>query len=176
MDFNKFLKALFGDKSSKDMKLIQPLVEKVKNVSPEIEKLSNDDLRAKTKELKGNIQDKVKEQKAKINVLKIKIEDTDIDERAALFAQIDKLEKDVLDLYEEALNEAMPTAFAIVKETARRFSENEETIVTANDFDRELAANPQNDFITIDGDKAIYHNHWTAGGNDLKWEMVHYDV
>ena len=176
MDFNKFLKALFGDKSSKDMKLIQPLVEKVKNVSPEIEKLSNDDLRAKTKELQGNIQDKVKEQKAKINVLKIKIEDTDIDERAALFAQIDKLEKDVLDLYEEALNEAMPTAFAIVKETARRFSENEETIVTANDFDRELAANPQNDFITIDGDKAIYHNHWTAGGNDLKWEMVHYDV
>ena len=176
MDFNKFLKALFGDKSSKDMKLIQPLVEKVKNVSPEIEKLSNDDLRAKTKELKGNIQDKVKEQKAKINVLKIKIEDTDIDERAALFAQIDKLEKDVLVLYEEALNEAMPTAFAIVKETARRFSENEETIVTANDFDRELAANPQNDFITIDGDKAIYHNHWTAGGNDLKWEMVHYDV
>ena len=176
MDFNKFLKALFGDKSSKDMKLIQPLVEKVKNVSPEIEKLSNDDIRAKTKELQGNIQDKVKEQKAKINVLKIKIEDTDIDERAALFAQIDKLEKDVLDLYEEALNEAMPTAFAIVKETARRFSENEETIVTANDFDRELAANPQNDFITIDGDKAIYHNHWTAGGNDLKWEMVHYDV
>ena len=176
MDFNKFLKALFGDKSSKDMKLIQPLVEKVKNVSPEIEKLSNDDLRAKTKELQSNIQDKVKEQKAKINVLKIKIEDTDIDERAALFAQIDKLEKDVLDLYEEALNEAMPTAFAIVKETARRFSENEETIVTANDFDRELAANPQNDFITIDGDKAIYHNHWTAGGNDLKWEMVHYDV
>ena len=176
MDFNKFLKALFGDKSSKDMKLIQPLVEKVKNVSPEIEKLSNDDLRAKTQELKDNIQDKVKEQKAKINVLKIKIEDTDIDERAALFAQIDKLEKDVLDLYEEALNEAMPTAFAIVKETARRFSENEETIVTANDFDRELAANPQNDFITIDGDKAIYHNHWTAGGNDLKWEMVHYDV
>ena len=158
------------------MKLIQPLVEKVKNVSPEIEKLSNDDLRAKTKELQGNIQDKVKEQKAKINLLKIKIEDTDIDERAALFAQIDKLEKDVLDLYEEALNEAMPTAFAIVKETARRFSENEETIVTANDFDRELAANPQNDFITIDGDKAIYHNHWTAGGNDLKWEMVHYDV
>ena len=176
MDFNKFLKALFGDKSSKDMKLIQPLVEKVKNVSPEIEKLSNDDLRAKTKELKGNIQDKVKEQKAKINLLKIKIEDTDIDERAALFAQIDKLEKDVLDLYEEALNEAVASAFAIVKERARRFSENEETIVTANDFDRELAANPQNDFITIDGDKAIYHNHWTAGGNDLKWEMVHYDV
>ncbi|MGN0221342.1 MAG: preprotein translocase subunit SecA [Prevotella sp.] len=176
MDFNKFLKALFGDKSSKDMKLIQPLVEKVKAVSPEIEKLSNDDLRAKTAELKSNIQDKVKEHKAKINDLKLKIEDTDIDERGPLFAQIDKLEKEVLDLYEDALNEAMPTAFAIVKETARRFAQNEETVVTANDFDRELAANPQNDFITIDGDKAIYHNHWTAGGNDLKWEMVHYDV
>ena len=176
MDFNKFLKALFGDKSSKDMKLIQPLVEKVKAVSPEIEKLSNDDLRAKTAELKSNIQEKVKEPKAKINDLKLKIEDTDIDERGPLFAQIDKLEKEVLDLYEDALNEAMPTAFAIVKETARRFAQNEETVVTANDFDRELAANPQNDFITIDGDKAVYHNHWTAGGNDLKWEMVHYDV
>ena len=82
----------------------------------------------------------------------------------------------MLEIYEGALNEVMPEVFAIVKETARRFAENEETIVTANDFDRELAGDPKKDFITIDGDKAIYHNHWTAGGNDLKWEMVHYDV
>ena len=81
-----------------------------------------------------------------------------------------------MDIYEKALDEVMPVAFSIVKDTARRFAENEETVVTATDFDRELAANPKNDFITIDGDKAIYHNHWTAGGNDLKWEMVHYDV
>ncbi len=86
------------------------------------------------------------------------------------------MEKEALDKYEIALNEVLPTAFSIVKDTARRFAENEETIVTATDFDRELAADPKNDFITIDGDKAIYHNHWTAGGNDLKWEMVHYDV
>jgi preprotein translocase subunit SecA len=86
------------------------------------------------------------------------------------------LEKEILEIYEQKLDEAMPEVFAIVKETAKRFANNEETIVTANDFDRELASNPKNDFITIDGDKAIYHNHWTAGGNDLKWEMVHYDV
>ncbi len=86
------------------------------------------------------------------------------------------MEKEILEIYEQKLDEAMPEVFAIVKETAKRFANNEETIVTANDFDRELASNPKNDFITIDGDKAIYHNHWTAGGNDLKWEMVHYDV
>lgn len=86
------------------------------------------------------------------------------------------MEKEALDNYEVALNEVLPTAFSIVKDTARRFAKNEETVVTATEFDRELAANPANDFITIDGDNAIYHNHWTAGGNDLKWEMVHYDV
>ena len=91
-------------------------------------------------------------------------------------AQIDKLDKEALELYEVALNEAMPEVYAIVKETAKRFATNEDTVVTANDFDRQLAANPANDFVTIDGDKALYHNHWTAGGNDLKWEMVHYDV
>ena len=108
-----------------------------------------------------------------IEKLKATIEDTPIDEREEIFNQIDKLDKEVLDIYEQALNEVMPTAFCIVKDTARRFSENEETVVTATDFDRELAANPKNDFVTIDGDKAIYHNHWTAGGNDLKWDMIH---
>ena len=176
MNFNKFLKSLFGDKSSRDMRLIQPMVEIVKKAYPEIKALSNDELRAKTKEIQKYVQDSAKEQKDKIAELKATIEDTPIDEREVIFNQIDKLEKEALEIYEKALNDVMPTAFCIVKDTARRFAENEETIVTANDFDRELAADPRKDFITIDGDKAIYHNHWTAGGNDLKWEMIHYDV
>ena len=176
MNFNKFLRSLFGDKSSRDMKLIQPLVEKVKAVYPEVQKLDNDQLRQRTKDIQRQVQDSALKQKEEIDKLKATIEDTPIDERAEIFAQIDKLEKEVLDIYEKALDEAMPEVFSIVKETARRFAENEETIVTATDFDRELAGDPRKDFITIDGDKAIYHNHWTAGGNDLKWEMVHYDV
>ncbi len=176
MNFTKILKSLFGDKSSRDMKLIQPLVDKVKAVYPSVEKLDNDALRARSKELQQQVQQSAKEQKAQIAELKAKIEDTPLDERAAIFAQIDKIEKEALDVYEKALNEVGPEVFAIVKETAHRFAENEETIVTATDFDRELAADPSKDFITIDGDKAIYHNHWTAGGNDLKWEMIHYDV
>ncbi len=176
MNFNKLLKSLFGDKSSRDMKLIQPLVEQVKAVYPEVQKLDNDALRQRTKTLQQQVQNSAKEQKARIEELKATIENTPIDERADIFAQIDKIEKEVLEIYEGALNEVMPEVFAIVKETARRFAENEETVVTATDFDRELAADPKKDFITIDGDKAIYHNHWTAGGNDLKWEMVHYDV
>ena len=176
MNFNKFLKSLFGDKSTRDMKLIQPMVEVVKSHYDEIKALSNDDLRAKTKEIQQFVQAAAKEEKDKIEELKATIEDTPLDEREAIFNQIDKLEKEALDKYEKALDEVMPVAFCIVKDTARRFAENEETVVTATDFDRELAADPRKDFITIDGDKAIYHNHWTAGGNDLPWEMIHYDV
>ena len=176
MNFNKILKSLFGDKSSRDMKLIQPIVEQVKAAYPEIKALSNDELRAKTKEIQKYVQDAGKEQREQIAELKAKIEETPIDEREEIFNQIDKLDKQALDNYEVALNEVLPIAFSIVKDTARRFAENEETVVTATDFDRELAANPANDFITIDGDKAIYHNEWTAGGNKIKWNMVHYDV
>ena len=176
MNFTKLLKALFGDKSTRDMKLIQPYVEKVKEAYPAIKELSNDELRAKTKEIRQYVQDAGKQQREEINKLRESIEETPIDERESIFNKIDKLEKEALDNYERALDEVMHIAFSIVKDTARRFTENEETIVTANDFDRELAADPRKDFITIDGDKAIYHNHWTAGGNDLKWEMVHYDV
>ena len=158
------------------MKLIQPYVDKIKAAYPAIKELSNDDLRAKTKEIQQYVQDAGKQQREEIAKLRERIEDTPIDEREDIFNKIDKLEKEALDNYEKALDEVMPIAFSIVKDTARRFTENEETIVTANDFDRELAADPRKDFITIDGDKAIYHNHWTAGGNDLKWEMVHYDV
>ncbi len=176
MDFNKILKSLFGDKSSRDMKLIQPLVEKVKAVYPEIEKLDNDALRARSAAIRQDIQSAAPEQKDQIAKLKATIEDTPIDERADIFSKIDKLEKEILGEYEKKLNEYMPEVFAIVKETAKRFATEEDTVVTATDFDRELAADPRKDFITIDGDKAYYHNHWTAGGNDLKWEMIHYDV
>ena len=176
MNLNKILKSLFGDKSSRDMKLIQPLVEKSKSFTPIVEKMSNDELRARTKEIQRQVQDAAREQKEQIAQLKATIEDTPIDERADIFNKIDKLEKEALEVYEKALDEVMFEVFAIVKDTARRFAENEETVVTATDFDRELAGDPKKDFITIDGDKAIYHNHWTAGGNDLKWEMIHYDV
>ncbi|MDD7272736.1 MAG: preprotein translocase subunit SecA [Prevotella sp.] len=176
MNFNKFLKSLFGDKSTRDMKLIQPFVEKVKAEYPNIKALSNDELRAKTKEIQQYVQDAGKEQREQIAELRTQIEQTPIEEREEIFNKIDKLEKVALDNYEHALNDVMAVAFSIVKDTARRFAENEETVVTATDFDRELAADPRKDFITIEGDKAIYHNHWTAGGNDLKWEMVHYDV
>ena len=176
MNFNKILKSLFGDKSTRDMKKIQPEVEKIKAAYAEIDSLSNDDLRAKTKEIQQKVQDAGKELRQQQADLRAKIEDTPIDEREKIFTQIDKLHDEELAKYEDALNEVLPIAFSIVKSTARRFSENEETIVAATDFDRELAADPKNDFIEIRDDKAVYHNHWTAGGNDLTWKMVHYDV
>ena len=174
MGITKLLQSLFGNKSTRDMRLIQPIVEKVKAAYPEIQALDNDGLRAKTKEIQRYVQDSAKEQKAKVAELKSKIEDTPIDEREVIFNQVDKIEKEILEIYEEALNEVLPVAFSIVKETARRFAENEEVVVTATDFDRELAATK--DFVRIEDDKAIYSNHWMAGGNDTKWDMVHYDV
>lgn len=176
MNFNKILTSLFGNKSNRDMKLIQPQVEKVKEAYPDIEKLSNDNLRAKSKEIREHVQAAAKPFLEKIEELKAKIEETPIDEREPIFAEIDKQDKDMLEALEKVLDEVTPMAFSIVKDTARRFAENEEIVVTATDFDRELAANPANDFISIDGDKAIYHNEWTAGGNKTKWDMVHYDV
>ena len=174
MDINKVLSKLFGNKSTRDMKLIQPWVEKVKAAYPAISGLDNDALRAKTKELQQRIQGSADDLKEKIAELKGKIEETPLEDREVIFNRIDKLEKEVLDRYEKALDEALPEAFAIVKDTARRFSENAEIEVTATDFDRELAAT--HDFVRIEGDKAIYQNHWVAGGNDMVWNMVHYDV
>lgn len=174
MDINKILSKLFGNKSTRDMKLIQPLVEKVKEVYPAIAELDNDALRAKTKELQATVQHSADDLKEKIETLKGKIEATPIEDRVVIFNQIDKLEKDVLERFEEALAGVQAEAFAIVKETARRFTENEEITVTATDFDRELAATK--DFVSIEGDKAVFRNHWMAGGNDMKWNMVHYDV
>ena len=175
MGFNEFISKLFGNKATRDMKEIQPWVEKVKAVYPEISRLSNDELRAKTVELKKHIKDSAVGENKKIEELKATVEETEIEKREAIFSQIDKLEKDVLDKYEAALNEVLPTAFAIVKDTARRFAENEEIVVTATDFDRELAAQGH-DFLRIEDDKAIWKNHWQAGGNETVWNMIHYDV
>ena len=174
MDINKFLSKLFGNKSTRDMKLIQPWVEKVKAAYPTIQALDNDGLRAKTKELQDKIQNSANDLREKIEALKAKIEETPIEDREVIFNNIDKLETQVLDRMEEALTEALPEAYAIVKDTGRRFAENDFLEVTATDFDRELAAT--HDFVRIEGDKAIYQNHWIAGGNDMKWDMVHYDV
>ena len=174
MDINKFLSKLFGNKSTRDMKLIQPWVEKIKAAYPAIHDLDHDALRARTLELRQQVQASATELRAKIEELKAKIEDTPLEDREVIFNKIDKLETQVLDRMDEALTEVLPHVFAIVKDTARRFAENAEITVTATDFDRELAAT--HDFVRIEGDKAIYQNHWIAGGNDMQWDMVHYDV
>ena len=175
MGFNEFIGKLFGNKATRDMKEIKPWVDRVKAVYPEISKLSNDELRARTEELKKYIKASAVEEQKKIEELKATIEATDIEKREPIFAQIDKLEKEVLEKYEKALDEVHPQAFAIVKDTARRFTENAEVVVTATEFDRLLAAQGK-DFVRIEDDKAIWQNHWIAGGNDMQWAMVHYDV
>ncbi len=174
MSLTSIFQSLFGNKYARDKKLVQPIVDKVKAVYPEIEALDHDQLRAKTQEIRRYVQESANAQKEEIQQLKATIEDTPIDEREAIFNKIDKIEKEILDIYEEKLNEVLPVAFSIVKETARRFKENDVVVVTATDFDRELAATK--DFVTIEGDKAIYTTHWIAGGNDQRWDMVHYDV
>ncbi len=174
MDISKFLVKIFGDKKSRDLKAYHPMVEAVLQVYPEIQALSNDELRARSKQIRERVQDSVADLREQIQTLKDKIPSTEIQDRAPIFAQIDKLEKDVLDTFEKALDKERAEVFAIVKRTAELFATNETVEVTANDFDRNLAAS--HDFVDIEGDKAIYHNHWVAGGNDLKWDMVHFDV
>ena len=174
MGFNELIGKLFGNKNTRDMREIQPWVEKAKQAYATIESFTADQLRAKTLELKERIKQSAVAENAKIAELKAKVEETEIEEREQLFNQIDKLETAVLDKYEVALDEVLPEAFAIVKATAKLFTENEEVTVTATDMDRTLAATK--DFVRIEGDKAIYKNHWEAGGNETIWNMVHYDV
>ena len=174
MDINNILKKLFGNKSTRDMKEIQPHVEKIKQVFESIDALDNDALRAKTQELRDQVQHSVDELRAEISREKEKVETLPLEDRESVFNHIDKLEKEVLDRLETELDKVMYEAFAIMKSTARRFAQNSEVVVTATDFDRTLAAT--HDFVTIDDDKAIYHNHWVAGGNDMQWNMIHYDV
>ncbi|MDI3505398.1 MAG: preprotein translocase subunit SecA, partial [Bacteroidota bacterium] len=174
MALNDIISKIFGNKAQRDLKAINPVVEKIKAVYPEITKLSNDELRARTKALEAQIQSSVSDERAKIAELKNGIEDIELEEREKVWKQIDKIEDEITEKLEKALDAALPEAFAIMKDTARRFTENREIIVTATDFDRNLAAT--HDFVHIEGDKAIYQNHWMAGGNEITWDMVHYDV
>ncbi|MFA7044010.1 MAG: preprotein translocase subunit SecA [Bacteroidales bacterium] len=174
MGFNQFLTKVFGDKSQRDLKEISPYVEKIKEAYPVIAALNDDELRNKTVEIRSNIQNCVSEEREQIVGLKNGIEDLDLEKREAIYNEVDKIEKAIIEKMEKALDEALPEVFSIVKETARRFNENTEIIVTATDFDRDLAAT--HDFVRIEGEKAIFANHWIAGGNDISWDMVHYDV
>ena len=174
MGFNEFMTKLFGNKSQRDLKEITPYVDKIKAVYPSIQKLSNDELRAKTDEIKQRIQDYVADERAKVEELRKGIDNKELEEREAIWAEVDKIEKNITEKMEVVLEEVLPEVFSIMKDTARRFSENETIEVTANDFDRNLAT--KYDFVEINGDKAIYHNHWMAGGNEITWDMVHYDV
>ncbi len=174
MGFNEFLTKLFGNKSQRDLKEITPYVEKVKAVYPSIKELSNDELRGRIDAIKQSIQDYVADERAKVNSLREGIDGKELEEREAIWAEVDKIEKEITDKMEVVLEEVLPEVFAIVKDTARRFAENPEVVVTANDFDRDLAT--RFNFVRIEGDKAIYANHWMAGGNEITWDMVHYDV
>ncbi len=174
MGFVEFLSKMFGNKSQRDLREIMPYVDKVKAIYPEIEVLSNDALRARTEGLKQRLSDAVAADKQRIAELKASVEQIEIEKREKVYREVDKLEKDIADTYEKVLLEILPEVFAIVKDTARRFAGSEFIEVTANDFDRDLSAT--HDFVHIEGDKAIYQNHWMAGGNEITWDMVHYDV
>ncbi len=177
-----FLSKLFGTKSDRDLKEVKPYLDATLKVYPEIQKLSNDQLRAKTIEFKERIRKEVESEENELATLRQRIEeeyDMPIDEKEEIYKRIDKLEKDSYDKTQKVLNDILPEAFSVVKETARRFAENSEVVVTATDHDRELAV--KRDSVNIvpgnDGqDKAVYQNQWMAGGNMITWDMVHYDV
>ena len=172
-----FLSKLFGNKSTRDNKALQPLLQKTLEAYEKIKDLDIDSLRHKTVEFKEYIKNYIAEDESKIAELKASVEnnpDMDLEEKNNIYEQVDKLEKQVLDKIEEALNEIMPEAYAVMKETAKRFKENEIVEATATDLDRELASKFEH--INIEGDKVRYNNSWMAGGNMVTWDMVHYDV
>ena len=170
------IKLMFGSKADKDRKEVEPYLIKIKEIYPSIKALTNDELRAHSAALRKKIADFIADDEAHIVEQKARLEaaDLSIDEKEKISKDIDNTVKRIDDKIEKVLDEILPEAFAIMKDTARRFAENETVEVTATDFDRNLAATK--DFVKIDGDKAIYATHWTAGGNDIKWDMVHYDV
>ncbi|MBO7723872.1 MAG: preprotein translocase subunit SecA, partial [Paludibacteraceae bacterium] len=174
MGFNEFLSKIFGNKSQRDLKEIQPYIDRIKSVEPSVQALDNDGLRALSTKIKQQIAEYVATERQKVNDLRQKIEETEIEKRETIYEEIDKIEKQITEKYETILDEKLPEAFAVVKETARRFKDNAEIVVTANDFDRNLAA--KFDFVEIEGDKAVYKNEWMAGGNLVRWDMAHYDV
>ena len=170
------IKLLFGSKADKDRKEVQPYIDRIKAVYPTIEKLTNDELRAHSAGLMRQIADHIADDEARIVEMKARLEQpaTSLDEKEKISKEIDTTTKRIDEKIEEVLDRILPETFAIMKDTARRFAQNDTVVVTATAFDRELAA--EKEFVTIEGDKAVYATHWTAGGNDLKWDMVHYDV
>jgi len=173
---NKFLENLFGNKSEKDISNIMPLVRQIKDNYEKIKDISNDELRKRADDVKKQIHSSVQEEKDEVEQLKFQVENEnmDVEESEKIYREIDRLEKEIDDNYEKILNEVLPDAFAIMKDTARRFKENDTIEVTANDFDRELASYKDN--VMIKGDTAVYKNKWLAGGNEITWDMIHYDV
>lgn len=175
MAIASILKKVFGSKADRDLKQIRPVLNKVLEAYGPIDKLSNDELRAKTEELKARLRECEAPFEKRIAEIKAKLdEDIPVHEKESLATESDKLVKDEDAEIEKVLEEILPEAFAIMKSTARRFKENATIEVTANDFDRALSIN--HDFVHIEGDKAVYQNHWIAGGNEVTWDMVHYDV
>lgn len=172
--FKDLLAGIFGNKSQNDLKQIYPIVDKIKATYETIDKLSADELRAHSARMRQDLRDHVADERREIAELKGQVESAELSEREALWEKIDTLEDQVKDKLEDKLNEILPEAFAVMKSTARRFAENSEITVTATQYDRDLSVD--HDFVTIDGDKAIYKNEWEAGGNLTKWDMVHYDV
>lgn len=164
-----------GDKSKKDVKELQPLVDQIKSFETELEKLSHDEIRQKTIDFKQTIQDSYKEITDQINTLEKEVEEsTDIDKNEDIYAEIDKLKEESYKISEETLSNLLPEAFAVVKETAKRFVNNETITVTASEYDRKLSGDK--DYVTLDGENAIWKNSWDAAGKEVTWDMVHYDV
>ena len=169
------IKTLFGSKADRDYKAVKPILQKILALYPEIDSLTADQLRARSSALKARLAEVEAPFEKRIAEIKLELDkDIPVSEKEKLAGESDKLVKDEDDAIEKALDEILPEAFAIIKSTARRFAGNESVEVTATQFDRDLSAN--HDFVEIDGDKAIYHNHWVAGGNEITWDMVHYDV
>jgi preprotein translocase subunit SecA len=175
MSFVQVLSKIFGNKSQRDLKAIMPIVDKIKAIEPTLESLSNDELRRRIDAVRADLNAATREDNTEISTLREQVETMPFEERQPIWEKIDKLEKNILDTLEDKLNEHLPEVFAVVRETASRFARNETIEVTATDLDRELAGQGR-DFVTIDGDKAIWKNHWLAGGNEIKWDMIHYDV
>jgi preprotein translocase subunit SecA len=175
MSFTGFLSKLFGDKSSRDRKALQPIVDKINSLRPELESLSNDELRHKIDEVRAQLASAIADDQNAIDDLRSRVESLPFDERQPLWDKIDEHEKKILDIIEDVRNENLPIVFATLRETAARFAHNDVVEVTATDMDRDLAGQGR-DFVTVEGDKAYWKNTWMAGGNPIKWDMVHYDV
>ena len=174
MKLNNILTKLFGNKSERDLNEISPYAKKIAAIYPSIKALTNDELRNKAQEIREYVTNSVKAEKQHIDELRSDIDNKELEQREAIWTEVDSIESKITEKLEIVLDEVLPQAFAIMKDTARRFAENEKIYVAATDFDRDLAA--KYDFLEIEGDKAVYFNHWIAGGNETTWDMVHYDV